>query len=81
MIVSEKQKSQNGTGCVSRAPTWRLSQPISDALVGTKQISLEQLRKVLGLESFSGAVKAHQAPPTETEFDGRRSDEASSPQG
>jgi hypothetical protein len=32
--------------------TYSRNGPISDALVGTKQISLEQLRKVLGLESF-----------------------------
>jgi hypothetical protein len=40
------------------------------AMVGTKQISVEQLRKVLGLESIRDAVRAHQTPPTETEFDG-----------
>ena len=75
-----KGQQHRQTGCRSRrrrqsqysnVRTYYRNGPISDALVGTKQISLEQLRKVLGLESFSGAVKAHQAPPTETEFDGR----------
>ena len=40
--------------------TYSRNGPISDALVGTKQISLEQLRKVLGLESvrdLSGLIK------------------------